>query len=207
MQSFTTKWPKIHVTRDHTLVASDGVLAHVGRQWEGRCQSLCGGGVPFRSKPGLCGLELSSAGVGLRPELLVLLRAIRFIFWTTVVARYACWNQSYYNQSGMTDHTLSNFHKPICSISLRCSLILIHMLDIRYHACSRGMARLHFCVQETANFRKVVNPYPEVRSSGRVQNIALYRSARPDPCIRICFYNLKTINLEKNQVFSVLSFD
>jgi len=81
------------------------------------------------------------------------------------------------------------------------------MLDIRYHACSRGMVRFHFCVQETVNFKAVVNPDPEVRSSGRVHNMALYHSAGHDPWIRFCFYNLKKINLEKNKVFSGLPFD
>jgi len=81
------------------------------------------------------------------------------------------------------------------------------MLDIRYHACSRGMVRFHFCVQETVNFKSMVNPDPEVRSSGRVHHMALYRSARHDPWIRICFYNLKKkINLEKKLGFQYVAF-
>jgi hypothetical protein len=64
------------------------------------------------------------------------------------------------------------------------------------HGCVQGvMVRLHFCVQQTANFRAVVNPDPEVRCSGKVHNAALYRLTRPDN--RICFYNIKTINAEK----------
>jgi len=47
------------------------------------------------------------------------------------------------------------------------------MLDIRYHACSRGMVRFHFCVQETVNFKAMVNPDSEVRFSGRVHHMAL----------------------------------
>ena len=82
------------------------------------------------------------------------------------------------------------------------------MLAIRYHACSRGMVRFHFCAQETVTFKAVVNPDREVRSSGRVHNMALYRSARHDSWIRICFYILKKINLGgEKKVFSVLLFD
>jgi len=45
------------------------------------------------------------------------------------------------------------------------------MLDIRYHACSRGTLRFNLCVRETVNFKAVVNPNPEIRSSGRVHNM------------------------------------
>jgi len=40
--------------------------------------------------------------------------------------------------------------------------------------------------QNNAIYSGVANPKLEVRSSGRVQNAALYRPARPDLGIRIC---------------------
>jgi hypothetical protein len=65
--------------------------------------------------------------------------------------------------------------------------------------------RLHFCVQQTANFKAAVNPDPEMRSNGRIHNAALYCSITPNPGIRICFYSVKTINLGKI-MFSVCFF-